>query len=77
MAENHLRADKELAQPILLDDPQFLRKIVEQALQQILEAQMTAHIGALLPTSAPRSARAIATATSPAHLRLVWARWNC
>jgi transposase-like protein len=46
MAEDHLRADKELVQRILLDDPQFLTKILEQALQQILEAQMTAHIGA-------------------------------
>jgi putative transposase len=34
------------AQAILLDDPDFLRGIVEQALQTILEAEMTAHLGA-------------------------------
>ena len=34
------------AQAILLDDPDFLRGIVERALQTILEAEMTAHLGA-------------------------------
>ena len=36
----------ELAQAILLDDPTFLRGIVERALQAILEEEMTAHLGA-------------------------------
>ncbi len=33
-------------QHILLDDPEFLRKIVERALRQILEADIAEHIGA-------------------------------
>jgi len=35
-----------LAQAILLDDPGFLRGIVEQTLQAILEEEITAHLGA-------------------------------
>ncbi len=35
-----------LAQAILVDDPDFLRGIVERALQAILEEEMTAHLGA-------------------------------
>jgi putative transposase len=35
-----------LVQALLLDDPAFLRGIVERALQAILEAEMTAHLGA-------------------------------
>ena len=46
MADHHRRADKELVQQILLDDPEFLRRIVEKALQQLLEAEITEHIGA-------------------------------
>lgn len=46
MADHHRRADKELVQQILLDDPEFLRRIVERALQQVLEAEITEHIGA-------------------------------
>jgi putative transposase len=46
MADHHRRADKELVQQILLDDPQFLRRIVERTLQQLLEAEITEHIGA-------------------------------
>jgi transposase-like protein len=34
------------AQAVLLDDPAFLRGIVQGALQAILEAEMTAHVGA-------------------------------
>ena len=37
MADHHRRADKELVQRVLLDDPEFLRLIVERALQQLLE----------------------------------------
>ena len=33
-------------QAVLLDDPGFLRGIVQAALQAILEAEMTAHLGA-------------------------------
>jgi transposase-like protein len=35
-----------LAQAVLLDDPGFLRGIVERALQAVLEEEMTAHLGA-------------------------------
>ena len=46
MANHHRRADKELVQQILIDDPEFLRRIVERTLQQLLEAEITEHIGA-------------------------------
>jgi transposase-like protein len=36
----------ELVQAVLLDDPDFLRGIVERAVQAILEEEMTAHLGA-------------------------------
>lgn len=46
MAKDHRRLDAELAQGILLDDADFLREIVERVLQEMLEAEMTEHIGA-------------------------------
>ena len=51
MADHHRSAKKELVQhqleqEALLDDPNFLKEILQKALQRILEAQMTAHIGA-------------------------------
>src|SRR5919106_3759992 len=46
MAKDHRRVDVELAQEVLLDDPDFLREIVERVLQELLEAEMTEHIGA-------------------------------
>ncbi len=46
MAKGNGSEQTELAQAILLDDPDFLRGIVERALQTILEAEMTAHLGA-------------------------------
>lgn len=46
MAEDHRRPTQEAAQGILLDDPAFLREIVERVLQGLLEAEMTEHIGA-------------------------------
>src|SRR5688572_7530661 len=45
-ADHHRRADKELVQQVLIDDPEFLRRIVERALQQFLEAEITEHVGA-------------------------------
>lgn len=36
----------ELVQAVLLDDPGFLREIVERTLQTILDEEMTAHLGA-------------------------------
>ena len=46
MAKDHRRVDVKLVQEVLLDDPGFLRELVERAVQQILEAEMTDHVGA-------------------------------
>lgn len=46
MAKDHRRMAEEVAQGILLDDPGFLKEIVQRVLQEMLEAQMTEHIGA-------------------------------
>ncbi len=46
MAEDHRRLAEEVVQGVLLDDPAFLREIVERVLQELLEAEMTEHIGA-------------------------------
>ncbi len=46
MTTDHRRGDEHMAQEILLDDPAFLREIVERVVQQVLEAEMTEHIGA-------------------------------
>jgi putative transposase len=46
MTDHDRRSDAELVQEVLLDDPSFLKEIVERALQHILEAEMTEHVGA-------------------------------
>jgi hypothetical protein len=46
MTKDHRRVDAQMAQDVLLDDPAFLREIVERVVQQILEAEMSEHIGA-------------------------------
>ena len=46
MAEDHRGVDAELAQEVLLEDPGFLKEIVQRVLQELSEAQMTEHIGA-------------------------------
>ena len=46
MAEDHRRLAEEVVQGVLLDDPAFLHEIVERVLQELLEAEMTEHIGA-------------------------------
>jgi transposase-like protein len=46
MANDHRRVNAELAQEVLLDDPGFLRGIVQRVVQQLLEAEMTHHVGA-------------------------------
>jgi len=46
MAEGNGTDGGSLGQAILLDDPGFLRGIVERAVQAILEEEMTAHLGA-------------------------------
>src|SRR5215213_3509815 len=46
MTKDHRRLDAQMAQEALLDDPDFLHEIVERVLQEVLEAEMTEHIGA-------------------------------
>ncbi len=46
MTQDHRKVRAQLAQGILLDDPGFLRHIVERVLQEMLEAEMTEHVGA-------------------------------
>ena len=47
MAKDHRRISEEAAQAnFLLDEPTFLKQIVERVLQELLEAEMTEHIGA-------------------------------
>jgi putative transposase len=46
MANDNRRISEEVAQGILLDDPTFLKEIVERVLQELLEAEMSEHIGA-------------------------------
>src|SRR5215218_7150723 len=48
MAERNGSERAGLVQAVLLDDPGFLRGIVERALQAVLEEEMTAHLGAAL-----------------------------
>lgn len=45
MADRHRKPGEELVQEVLLDDPDFLKEIVERVLQQVLETQMTEHVG--------------------------------
>jgi transposase-like protein len=46
MTTDHRRPDVRTAQGILLDEADFLKEIVERVLQEVLEAEMTEHIGA-------------------------------
>ncbi len=46
MANDHRRTDAGLAQEALLDDAGFLRGIVQRVVQEVLEPEMTEHIGA-------------------------------
>ncbi len=46
MAKDHRRVNEGLVQEALLDDPDFLKEeIVERVVQEVLEAEMTEHIG--------------------------------
>jgi putative transposase len=47
MAHHNRKVDEQMAQHILLDDPSFLKEIVERVLQELLEAEMTEHVGAV------------------------------
>src|SRR3712207_9371091 len=46
MAEDHRSLAEEVAQGILLDDPGIFKEIVESVLQELLEVEMTEHVGA-------------------------------
>jgi putative transposase len=46
MTTDHRRPDAQMVQEVLLDDAGFLREIVERVLQEVLEAEMTEHVGA-------------------------------
>jgi transposase-like protein len=46
MARDHRKVGEEPVQGVLLNDPGFLKEIVERMLRQVLEAQMTKHLGA-------------------------------
>src|SRR5947209_11436354 len=47
MAHRNRKAGEEMAQgTLLLEDPGFLRELVERVLQELLEAEMTEHVGA-------------------------------
>ena len=46
MAHHNRKVDEEMVQGTLLDDPGFLKEIVERVLQEMLEAEMTEHVGA-------------------------------
>jgi len=46
MARNNGKGKKDLVQEVLMDDPDFFRQIIEDHMQDILEMQMTQHIGA-------------------------------
>ncbi|MFH1736688.1 MAG: IS256 family transposase [Actinomycetota bacterium] len=46
MANSNSRLENDVMQAIRLDDPDFLRGIVEEVIKELLEAEMTEHIGA-------------------------------
>jgi putative transposase len=46
MTKDHRRLDAQMVQEVLLDDADFLREIVERVLQEVLQAEMTEHVGA-------------------------------
>lgn len=46
MARNNGKGKKHLVQEVLIDDPDFLKQMVETVIQEILETQMTQHVGA-------------------------------
>lgn len=46
MTTDHGRTDTRTAQEVLLDDPGFLAEVVQRVLQEVLEAEMTEHVGA-------------------------------
>src|ERR687897_1236456 len=46
MTTDHRKREAQAAQGVLIDDADFLREIVQRVLQEVLEAEMTEHVGA-------------------------------
>jgi putative transposase len=46
MTQDHRRTNTQMAQEVLLDDAGFLKEVLERVLQEVLEAEMTEHVGA-------------------------------
>jgi putative transposase len=46
MTTDHRKREAQAAQGVLIDDADFLREIVQRVLQEVLEAEMTEHLGA-------------------------------
>src|SRR5687768_187625 len=46
MTQDHRRTDAQMVQEVLLDDTGFLAEVVQRVLQELLEAEMTEHVGA-------------------------------
>ena len=46
MTHDHRRTNTQMAQEVLLDDAGFLKEVLQRVLQELLEAEMTEHVGA-------------------------------
>jgi putative transposase len=46
MTQDHRKTSTQIAQEALLDDAGFLKEVLERVLQELLEAEMTEHVGA-------------------------------
>jgi putative transposase len=46
MTQDHRRTNTQMAQEVLLDDAGFLKEVVQRVLQEVLQAEMTEHVGA-------------------------------
>jgi len=66
MAYKQRTAMAATTQSILTDDPDFLRVIVERVVQEVLEAEMTAHLHAD-PDERSAERRGYRMATSPGN----------
>lgn len=64
MTQDHRKTSTQIAQEALLDDAGFLKEVLQRVLQELLEAEMTEHVGAAPYENVVRGARVIETATS-------------
>ena len=63
-AEGQRRLAEDVVREVFLDDPQFLCKIAEKVIQELLEANLIGHTGTPPLTSAPAHAPVTVTVTS-------------